>query len=50
MGCSLKDKNGVTIVNAFQKTLNQSDRKPNKTWADKGSKFYNRLMRLIVEN
>ena len=26
----LKDKKGVSIVNAFQKFLKQSDRKPNK--------------------
>ena len=38
---SLKDKKGISIVNAFQKILNQSGRKPNKIWADKGSEFYN---------
>ena len=38
---SLKDKNGTTIVNAFQKILDNSTRKPNKTWVDKGSEFYN---------
>ena len=38
---SLKDKKSVTIVNAFQKILDESDRKPNKIWLDKGSKFYN---------
>ena len=37
----LKDKKGVTITNAFQKILKESDRKPNKIWVDKGSKFYN---------
>ena len=37
----LKNKSGTTIVNAFQKVLNKSDRKPNKIWADKGSEFYN---------
>ena len=37
----LKDKKGVSIVDAFQKTLKESDRKPNKIWVDKGSKFYN---------
>ena len=31
----LKDENGVSIVNAFQKILKQSDRKPNKIWVDK---------------
>ena len=37
---SLKDKKDVTIVNAFQKVLDKSDRKPNKIWVDKGSEFY----------
>ena len=37
----LKDKKGVSIVDAFQKILDDSNRKPNKIWADKGSKFYN---------
>ena len=45
----LKDKKGISIVNAFQKILNDSKRseaedkgrKPNKIWVDKGSEFYN---------
>ena len=37
----LKDKKGVSIVNAFQKILDKSRRKPNKIWVDKGSEFYN---------
>ena len=37
----LKDKKGVTIVAAFQSILKQSNRKPKKIWADKGSEFYN---------
>ena len=35
----LKDKIGASIVNAFQKILNNSNRKPNKIWVDKGSEF-----------
>ena len=35
----LKDKKGVSIVNAFQKILKESDRRPNKIWVDKGSDF-----------
>ena len=42
----LKDKSGITITNAFQKILNKSNRKPNKRWVDRGSKFFNRLMAL----
>ena len=37
----LKDKKGVSIINAFQSILNNSKRKPNKTWVDQGSEFYN---------
>ena len=38
---TLKDEKDVKIVDAFQKILNDSNRKPNKIWIDKGSKFYN---------
>ena len=31
----------VSIVGAFQKTLKQSDKKPDKIWVDKCSEFYN---------
>ena len=37
----LKDKKGISIVNAFDKTIKQSERKPNKIWVDQGSEFYN---------
>ena len=37
----LKDKKGITITNTFQKNLKESNRKPNKIWADEGSEFYN---------
>ena len=36
----LKDKKGVSIVDAFQKILDKSRRKPNKIWVDKGSEFH----------
>ena len=39
---SLKDKNGITINNAFQIILDKSNRKPNKIWLDEGSQFYDR--------
>ena len=38
---SKKDKQGVSIVDAFQKRLKESNEKPSKIWVDKGSKFYN---------
>ena len=37
----LKDKKGISIVNAFKQTLKESNRKPNKIWVDKGNEFYN---------
>ena len=37
----LKDKKGISIVNAFNKIIKQYNRKPNKIWVDQGSEFYN---------
>ena len=38
----LKDKKGVSIVNAFKKILRDSNnRKTLKIWVDNGSDFYN---------
>ena len=37
----LKDKKGISILNAFQIILKKSNRKANKIWVDKGSEFYN---------
>ena len=37
----LKNKNGISIVNAFQKILNDSVKKKNKIWVDKRSEFHN---------
>ena len=31
----LKDKKGITITNAFQKILKESNRRPSKIWVDK---------------
>ena len=45
----LKDKKGITITNAFQKTLKESNCKPNKIWVDEGSEFYNRSMKSWLE-
>ena len=36
----LKDKIGISIVNAFQIILKEFKRKPNKIWVDRGSEFY----------
>ena len=45
----LKDKKVVTITSAFQKNLKESNRKPNKIWVDKGSKFYERSTKSRLE-
>ena len=37
----LNDKKGASNVNAFQRILKESDRKPNQIWVGKGSEFYN---------
>ena len=34
----LKGKKGITITDAFQKSLNELNPKLNKVWVDKGSK------------
>ena len=39
----LKYKKGISIVNAFNKIIKQSNRKPNKTWVDQGGEFYNNV-------
>ena len=39
----LKDKKGISIVNAFNKIIKQSNRKPNKIWLDQGGEFYNNV-------
>ena len=41
----LKDKKGISIVNAFQKILDDSKRKPSKILVDKGSEFYNNIFK-----
>ena len=41
----LKDKKGVSIVDAFEKILRDSKRKPNKIWVDKGSELYNNSLK-----
>ena len=40
----LKAKKGISIVNAFNKIIKQSNRKPNKIWVDQGGEFYNNVI------
>ena len=44
----LNDKKSTTITNAFQKILDECNRKPNKIWVNKGSEFYNRSMNSLL--
>ena len=46
----MKDKNCITVTNAFQKILDESNRKSNKIWVDKGSEFYNRSMKSWLQD
>ena len=45
----LKDKRGISIVNAFQKILDSSNRKPNKIWVDQVGEFYNNLFKRFLK-
>ena len=47
----LKNKKGETIVEGFQKILNNSGRKANKIWVDHGSEFYSNTFKgFLKEN
>ena len=39
---TLKYKKGISINNAFNKIIKQSNRKSNKIWVDQGSEFHKR--------
>ena len=45
----MKDKNGVSIVNAFQNILDSLKRKPNEIWVDQGSEFYNNVFKTFLK-
>ena len=45
----LKDKRGITIVNAFQKVIDSSNRKPDEIWVDQGSEFCNNLFKIFLK-
>ena len=44
----LKDKKGISIVNAFQKIISQG-RKPNKMCVDQGSDLYNNSFKYFLK-
>ena len=52
----LKDKRGISIVNAFQKIISKGGkgefkgrRKPNKIWVDQGGELYNKLFKKFLK-
>ena len=45
----LKNKTGITITNAFQNILKESNRKASKIWVDKGSEFSIRSVKSWLE-
>ena len=45
----LKDKRGITTVNAFQKIISKGC-KPNKIWIEQGGEFYNNLFKRFPKN
>ena len=47
--CVWKDKKRITIINAFQKMLDESTRKLNKIWIDNGSEFCKKSMKSWLE-
>ena len=44
----IKDKRGITIVNAFQKLISKVH-KPNKIWVDQGGEFYNKILKRFLK-
>ena len=45
----MKDNEAIRFTNAFQKTLDESNCKPNNMQVDKDSEFYNRSMKSWLE-
>ena len=50
MGCYFERQKSIRITNAFQKFLDEFNRKSNKTWVDKSSKFYNISMKSWLQD
>ena len=47
----LKDKKGISIVNAFNRIVKQSGKKPNKIWVDQGGEFcHNVFKKWLLDN
>ena len=46
----MKRKKGKTILNAFIKIVNESNRKANKLWFDQGRELYSKIMQEWLDN
>ena len=46
MDCSFKTETGQEVTNAFSRIL--KERRPSKTWVDRGREFYNKDVRKLV--
>ena len=44
----LKDKRGITVINAFQKIISKGH-KPNRIWVDQGGEFYDKLFKRFLK-
>ena len=44
----LKEKRGISIVNAFQKIISKG-RKPNQIWIDQGGEFYKNIFKRFLK-
>ena len=42
----VKDKTGLTVLDALKRIVKESGRKPNFIWVDKGKEFYNKIIML----
>ena len=47
---TLIGKKVISITDTFQNILDESGRKPNKIWVDKGSEFYNKSLKSWPQN
>ena len=47
---ALKDKKAKAVFNDFIKIVNESKRKPNKLWVDRGREFYNTPMQRWLDD
>ena len=41
----LENKKGISVTYGFDKIMKQSNKKPNKIWADQGGEFYNNIFK-----